>query len=98
MPVFCATVSVVEEVESISDEKETRVGPGHFLTMVARYRRQTGELVALQDGRHALGQQEVSEQAGDEQVLTEELLEQICGPARRKTVSARKRGKIDENR
>lgn len=41
-------VSVVEEVEAISDEKETRVGPGHFLTMVARYRRQTGELVALQ--------------------------------------------------
>lgn len=41
-------VSVVEEVESISDEKETRVGPGHFLTMVARYRRQTGEVVAIQ--------------------------------------------------
>ncbi|MFO0688640.1 MAG: MaoC family dehydratase N-terminal domain-containing protein [Myxococcota bacterium] len=41
-------VQVVEEVESISDEKETRVGSGHFLTMLATYRRQTGELVALQ--------------------------------------------------
>lgn len=41
-------IEVVEEVESISDEKATRVGPGHFLTIAARYRRQSGELVALQ--------------------------------------------------
>jgi hypothetical protein len=41
-------LNVVEEVESISEEKQTRVGTGHYLTVVARFRRQTGELVALQ--------------------------------------------------
>ncbi len=39
---------VVETVESISEEKETRVGRGHFLTVVARFRRGNGELVATQ--------------------------------------------------
>ena len=41
-------LNVVEEVESISEEKQTRVGVGHYLTVVARFRRQTGELVAIQ--------------------------------------------------
>jgi acyl dehydratase len=41
-------LNVVEEVEAISEEKQTKVGRGHFLTVVARFRRQTGELVAVQ--------------------------------------------------
>jgi hypothetical protein len=41
-------LNVVEEVESISEEKETKVGRGHFITVVARFRRQSGELVATQ--------------------------------------------------
>ena len=41
-------LNVVEEVESISEEKQTRVGAGHYLTVVARFRRQSGELVAIQ--------------------------------------------------
>ena len=41
-------LNVVEEVVSISDEKVTQVGRGHFLSIVARFRRQSGELVAEQ--------------------------------------------------
>lgn len=41
-------LTVEEEVESISEEKVTKVGRGHFLTVVARFRRDNGELVALQ--------------------------------------------------
>jgi hypothetical protein len=41
-------LNVVEEVESISEEKATQVGRGHFLTVVARFRRHTGQLVAVQ--------------------------------------------------
>jgi acyl dehydratase len=41
-------LEVVESVESVSEEKETRVGRGHFLTVVARFRRENGELVATQ--------------------------------------------------
>ena len=41
-------LNVVEEIESISDEKKTQAGRGHFLTMVARFRRADGQLVALQ--------------------------------------------------
>jgi hydroxyacyl-ACP dehydratase HTD2-like protein with hotdog domain len=41
-------LNVVEEVESISEEKQTKVGRGHFITVVARFRRQSGELVAEQ--------------------------------------------------
>jgi acyl dehydratase len=41
-------LNLVEEVESISPEKQTAMGPGHFITLVARYRRQSGELVAVQ--------------------------------------------------
>ena len=41
-------LNVVEEVEAISEEKQTKVGPGHFITVVARFRRQSGALVALQ--------------------------------------------------
>src|SRR3954467_13290576 len=41
-------LNVVEEVEAISEEKQTKVGRGHFLTVVARYRRASGELVAIQ--------------------------------------------------
>lgn len=40
-------LSITEEVESISEEKSTGAGRGHFLTVVARYRRSTGEDVAL---------------------------------------------------
>jgi acyl dehydratase len=41
-------LNVVEEVESISDEKVTQAGRGHFISMVARFRRESGELVARQ--------------------------------------------------
>lgn len=41
-------LEVVETVESVSEEKETRVGRGHFLTVVAHFRREDGELVATQ--------------------------------------------------
>ena len=41
-------LNVVEEVLAISDEKVTQAGRGHFLTIVARFRRQSGELVAEQ--------------------------------------------------
>lgn len=40
--------SVVEEVETISAEKQTAAGRGHFLTVAARFRRQDGTLVAIQ--------------------------------------------------
>jgi acyl dehydratase len=41
-------LQVVEEVESISEEKVTKVGRGHFLTVTARFHRESGELVAVQ--------------------------------------------------
>jgi acyl dehydratase len=41
-------LNVVEEVEAISEEKQTKVGRGHFVTVVARFRRESGELVATQ--------------------------------------------------
>ena len=41
-------LNVLEEVESISEEKKTKVGRGHFITAVARFRRENGELVAVQ--------------------------------------------------
>ncbi len=41
-------LNLVEEVESISAEKQTALGLGHFITVVARYRRENGELVAIQ--------------------------------------------------
>lgn len=40
--------AVTEVVEDISEEKQTRAGRGHFLTMTADYRRQDGTLVARQ--------------------------------------------------
>jgi hypothetical protein len=41
-------LNVVEEVETISEEKQTKMGRGHFITVVARFRRQSGVLVAVQ--------------------------------------------------
>lgn len=41
-------LEVVEEVEAISEEKQTKVGRGHFVTVVARFRRVSGDLVAVQ--------------------------------------------------
>ena len=35
-------------IESISDEKKTRFGPGHFLTWVTTYRDDAGEVVGRQ--------------------------------------------------
>ena len=35
-------------VETISDKKQTRVGPGHFITWVTTYRDQQGEVVGRQ--------------------------------------------------
>jgi hypothetical protein len=37
--------------ESISDEKETRLGPGHFVTWLATYRDGAGDVVAVQRWR-----------------------------------------------
>jgi hypothetical protein len=37
--------------ESISDEKQTRLGPGHFVTWLATYRDGDGEVVAVQRWR-----------------------------------------------
>ena len=38
-------------VESISDQKKTRLGPGHFLTWVTTYRDEKGEVVGRQTFR-----------------------------------------------
>ncbi len=35
-------------IESISDEKQTRIGPGHFVTWVSTYVDQSGEVVGRQ--------------------------------------------------
>jgi hypothetical protein len=35
-------------IESVSDRKQTRVGPGHFITWVTTYRDQQGEVVGRQ--------------------------------------------------
>ena len=34
--------------ESISEEKQTRLGPGHFVTWVTTFRDEAGEVVARQ--------------------------------------------------
>ena len=34
------------EIESVSEEKDTRVGPGHFVSEKTTYRNQSGELIA----------------------------------------------------
>ena len=39
-------LSVVDEVTAITPEKTTRLGRGHFVTTVATYRNQRGEVVA----------------------------------------------------
>ena len=41
-------VSAETLIESISDEKQTRLGPGHFLTWVTTYRTGDGEVVGRQ--------------------------------------------------
>ncbi|MGF0313430.1 FAS1-like dehydratase domain-containing protein [Rhodococcus sp. IEGM1428] len=41
-------INVTEVVESLSEEKQTGVGPGYFLTVVAWYRRANGDPIALQ--------------------------------------------------
>src|SRR5262245_29584037 len=39
------------EIESVSDEKQTRIGRGHFVTWVTTYRDQRGEVVGRQTFR-----------------------------------------------
>jgi acyl dehydratase len=39
-------LNVVEELVSVSEEKKTALGAGHFVTTVSTYRRQDGEVVA----------------------------------------------------
>lgn len=41
-------VSSSNTMESISEEKQTRLGPGHFVTWVSTYRDEQGEIVARQ--------------------------------------------------
>ena len=38
-------------IESISDEKQTRIGPGHFVTWVTTYLDEAGEVVGTQTFR-----------------------------------------------
>ena len=38
-------------IESVSDKKQTRIGPGHFVTWVTTYRDQQGEVVGRQTFR-----------------------------------------------
>ena len=35
-------------IESISDEKQTRLGPGHFVTWISTYATEEGEVVGIQ--------------------------------------------------
>jgi hypothetical protein len=44
-------VSASTVTESISEEKQTRLGPGHFVTWLATYRAGDGEVVAIQRWR-----------------------------------------------
>ena len=39
-------INTYDELTDVSDEKETRMGRGHFFTTVAHFRRQDGEAVA----------------------------------------------------
>jgi acyl dehydratase len=39
-------LTVVEELASVSPEKQTRLGPGHFVETLETYRRQDGTVVA----------------------------------------------------
>ena len=41
-------VTSTMEIESVSDEKQTRLGPGHFITWVTTYRDEQGEVVGRQ--------------------------------------------------
>jgi MaoC dehydratase-like protein len=41
-------VSATTDIESISDEKETRLGPGYFVTWVTTYVGESGEIVGRQ--------------------------------------------------
>jgi hypothetical protein len=41
-------VSSTNELESISEQKQTRIGPGHFVTWVTTFRDGTGEVVGRQ--------------------------------------------------
>ena len=45
------TVSAETLVESVSPEKQTRLGPGRFLTWVTTYRDGAGEMVGTQTFR-----------------------------------------------
>jgi acyl dehydratase len=48
-PIFVGDhVNVVDKVVSVSEEKQTRVGPGHFVETVATYRNQAGQLLATE--------------------------------------------------
>ena len=35
-------------IESVSDKKQTRLGPGHFVTWITTYRDEQGEVVGRQ--------------------------------------------------
>jgi len=41
-------VTSTTEIESVSDEKQTRIGRGHFITWVTTYRDEHGEIVGRQ--------------------------------------------------
>lgn len=41
-------ITSTTEIESVSDEKQTRIGRGHFITWVTTYRNEQGEVVGRQ--------------------------------------------------
>lgn len=45
------TITSTMVIESVSEKKNTRVGPGHFITWVATYRDEQGEIVGRQTFR-----------------------------------------------
>lgn len=48
-PIFLGDhLNVVDKVVSVSPEKETRLGPGHFVQTEATYRNQSGAVVAVE--------------------------------------------------
>lgn len=60
------TLNWVTEIESVSDEKETRLGPGHFITEKTTYRDEEGTLVAEESNGMLRYSGSESQSAGDE--------------------------------
>jgi hypothetical protein len=44
-------ITSTTQIESISEEKQTRIGPGHFVTWITTYVDEAGEVVGRQTFR-----------------------------------------------